>query len=69
MDYKLIKCENLHDGAVFRVILERAKGNVLEAAMLARDLQCPGVAEGQQVRQSDRVRGCGQALLVWGERS
>ncbi len=35
MEYKLIQCEKLFDGAVLKIILNAPKANVLEAAMLA----------------------------------
>lgn len=38
MEYKLIKCESAFDGAVFRIILNAPKANVLEAAMLGEIL-------------------------------
>ncbi|HMK36898.1 MAG TPA: enoyl-CoA hydratase-related protein, partial [Desulfomonilaceae bacterium] len=34
MDYRLIKCEKLHGGAVFKIVLAAPKANILEAAML-----------------------------------
>ncbi|AFM24192.1 enoyl-CoA hydratase-related protein [Desulfomonile tiedjei] len=39
MDYKLIKCEKLFDGAVFKVVLNAPKANILEAAMLG-EISC-----------------------------
>jgi cyclohexa-1,5-dienecarbonyl-CoA hydratase len=35
MEYRLIKCERLFDGAVFKIVLNSPKANILEAAMLA----------------------------------
>lgn len=34
MEYKLIQCEELYDAAVFKIMLNAPKANVLEAAML-----------------------------------
>lgn len=34
MEYKLIQCEKLYDGAVVKILLNAPKANILEAAML-----------------------------------
>jgi len=34
MEYRLIKCEKLFDGAVLKIVLNSPKANILEAAML-----------------------------------
>jgi cyclohexa-1,5-dienecarbonyl-CoA hydratase len=39
MEYRLITCEKLYDGAVVRIVLNSPKANVLEAAMLREILQ------------------------------
>ncbi|MGB6067114.1 MAG: enoyl-CoA hydratase-related protein [Desulfomonilaceae bacterium] len=35
MQYRLIQCEELYEGAVFKIVLNSPKANILEAAMLA----------------------------------
>lgn len=39
MEYRLIKCEKLFDGAVLKIVLNSPKANILEAAMLG-EISC-----------------------------
>ncbi len=47
MDYKLIQCEEHFDGAVFKIILNAPKANVLEASMLDEILSAIGSLAGK----------------------
>lgn len=51
MEYRLITCEKLYDGAVVKIVLNSPKANVLEAAMLREILQAlDEVADQQDVK-------------------
>jgi cyclohexa-1,5-dienecarbonyl-CoA hydratase len=51
MEYRLIACERLYEGAVVKIVLNSPKANILEAAMLAEiSVALEGVAADKDVK-------------------